>query len=102
MDNTNKDRLALNQFYEMKIIKDGKQIGSKEFMLGTDNIVTDKPGSDKINPNLAQLLKEYIDSVIFAPAFTERVETINGVEVSSDAMNEFKKLGISLDPSKRS
>ncbi len=102
MDNTNKDRLALNQFYEMKIIKDGKQIGSKEFMLGTDNIVTDKPGSDKINPNLAQLLKGYIDSVIFAPAFTERVETINGVEVSSDAMNEFKKLGISLDPSKKS
>ncbi len=102
VDNTNKDRLALNQFYEMKIIKDGKQIGSKEFMLGTDNIVTDKPGSDKINPNLAQLLKEYIDSVIFAPAFTERVETINGVEVSSDAMKEFTKLGISLDPSKRS
>jgi hypothetical protein len=102
VDNTNKDRLALNQFYEMKIIKDGKQIGSKEFMLGTDNIVTDKPGSDKINPNLAQLLKGYIDSVIFAPAFTERVETINGVEVSSDAMKEFTKLGISLKKSDRS
>ena len=102
VDNTNKDGLALNQFYEMKITKNRKQIGSKEFTLGTDNIVTDKPGSDKINPNLAQLLRGYIDSVIFAPAFTERVETLNGVEVSSDAMKEFTKLGISLDPSKRS
>lgn len=62
VDNTNKDGLALNQFYEMKITKNRKQIGSKEFTLGTDNIVTDKPGSDKINPNLTNKLKGYIDS----------------------------------------
>jgi hypothetical protein len=51
-----KDRLALNRIYEMKIIKDGKQIGSEKFTLGKDNL------SDKINSNLAQLLRGYIDS----------------------------------------
>ena len=102
VDNTNKDGLALNQFYEMKITKNRKQIGSKEFTLGTDNIVTDKPGSDKINPNLTNKLKGYIDSANLEWAFVEKNETINGVEVSSDAMNEFKKLGISLKKSDRS
>ena len=86
VDNTNKDGLALNQFYKMEITKNGKQIGSKEFTLGTDNIVTDKLWSDKINPDLAKLLKGYIDSANLEWAFVEENETINGVEVSSDAM----------------
>jgi hypothetical protein len=60
---------TLNQIYEMKILKDGKLIGSKEFTLGKDNL------SDKINPDLAKMLNGYVDSTLVVPDSTDGMET---------------------------